>query len=53
MEPEREKVSVGSTLKSDAMGEENNETAVQQPAAATEEEKEGNTYVIRPNFQHK
>ncbi|KAL8593911.1 hypothetical protein ACOMHN_048348 [Nucella lapillus] len=35
------------------MGEENNEKAVQQQPAANEEEKNGNTYVIRPNFQHK
>ncbi|XP_076454210.1 dynein light chain Tctex-type protein 2B-like [Babylonia areolata] len=40
------------------MGEETktSETAVQQQPsqqAANEEEKDGNTYVIRPNFQHK
>ena len=53
VEADRETISAESAVKAHTMGEENSETAVQQPAAAPEEEKAGNTYVIRPNFQHK
>ena len=35
------------------MGEENSETAVQQQPDVQQDDKDGNSYVIRPNFQHK
>ncbi|KAK7090427.1 dynein light chain Tctex-type protein 2B-like [Littorina saxatilis] len=35
------------------MGEENKDVAAEKQPAAQEEAKEGNSYVIRPNFQHK
>ncbi|KAK7483857.1 hypothetical protein BaRGS_00024874 [Batillaria attramentaria] len=35
------------------MGEEGSEQTQQQAAPANQQERDGNTYVIRPNFQHK